>query len=98
MIKDIKKYAYSLGFDLFRIIPATPLTTEARHLKDWLDKGYEGDMDYMDRNPEKRANPQEILPGAKSIICLGMNYYQKSDAENFKVARCWSDFRTCICS
>lgn len=87
MNKEIKDFAQELGFDLVAIIPANPLTTEAAHLKEWLNKGFEGEMDYMERDPEKRSNPQKILSGAKSIICLGLNYYQNSDAENFKVAR-----------
>lgn len=87
MHKEITNYAQELGFDLVRIIPATPLKAEGEHLKDWLSKGFEGDMEYMERTPEKRSNPQEILPGAKSIICLALNYYQKGSDENFKVAR-----------
>ncbi len=87
MNKEIKKIAKELGFDLVAIIPATPLTTDGEHLKDWLSKGFEGEMEYMERDPEKRSNPQEILPGAKSIICLAMNYYQKGDDSDFKVAR-----------
>lgn len=87
MNKEIKKFARDLGFDLVAIIPADPLDTEAAHLEEWLKKGYEGEMDYMGRDSEKRSNPQQILPGAKSIISLGLNYYQESNSKNFKVAR-----------
>jgi len=88
MIKETRKFAHSLGFDLFRIIDANPLEKEAKHLQTWLDKGFEGDMDYLDKEPQKRTNPQKILPEAKSIICLGMNYYQKgSNHADCKVAR-----------
>lgn len=87
MIKEIKNYAKELGFDLFRIIKADPLPKEAKHFKNWLKQGFEGDMEYMDRDPEKRTNPQKILPGAKSIICLGMNYYQEGGDSDFKIAR-----------
>ncbi len=88
MNKEIKKFAKELGFDLFRIIDANPLPEEADRLRIWLNRGFEGDMDYLDKDPQKRTDPQKILPEAKSIICLGMNYYQKVDpASNCKVAR-----------
>ena len=87
MNKEIKDFAQELGFDLVAIIPAIPLEEEKMHLKDWLSKEYEGDMEYM-KNADKRSDPQSILPGAKSIICLGMNYYQEADPDaDCKVAR-----------
>jgi epoxyqueuosine reductase len=87
MIKEISNYAKDLGFDMVSVIPADQLENDAGYFNDWLSKGFEGDMKYMEKDPEKRTDPQEILPGAQSIICLGMNYYQDSNAENFKVAR-----------
>lgn len=87
--KETKEFAINLGFDLIGIIPAEPLKFDGAHLKKWLAQGFEGDMDYMEKNPEARSNPQEILPGAKSVICLGLNYFQTADnaSSNFKVAR-----------
>ncbi|MFC1810149.1 tRNA epoxyqueuosine(34) reductase QueG [Patescibacteria group bacterium] len=88
MHKEIKNFALKLGFDLVRIIPAKPLATEAKHLKDWLQQGFDADMEYMEKNSQARTDPQKILPGAKSIICLGMNYYQKGAGNaDCKVAR-----------
>jgi epoxyqueuosine reductase len=87
MNKEIKDFAKELGFDLIRIVSAEPLAEEAEYFKKWLDAGYEGDMEYMLKNPNARSNPREILPGAKSVICLAMNYYQKGSHGNFKVAR-----------
>jgi len=63
------------------------LKEESGHFKEWLSAGFEGDMKYMEKEPEKRTNPQKILPGAKSIICLAMNYYQDAPDSDFKVAR-----------
>lgn len=87
MNNEIKEFAKELGFDLVRIIKAEPLSKDSLYLKKWLDLGYEGDMAYMSRDSNSRANPQKILPGAKSIICLAMNYYQKGAQSDFKVAR-----------
>jgi len=74
--EQIKDFAYSLGFNIVKIIPAEPSKKDGEYFEKWLDKGFAGDLDYMKKNPEKRFNPQEILPEAKSIICLAVNYYQ----------------------
>lgn len=78
---EIKSFARSLGFNLVNIIPARPLPEEEEHVKKWLKKGFEADLEYMKKSPEKRTDPEKILPGAKSIICLAINYYQEKPAE-----------------
>jgi epoxyqueuosine reductase len=87
MNKEIKDFAKNLGFDLVRIIKAEPLKQQDEYLKKWLDSGFEGDMTYMDREPSKRTDPQKILPGARSVICLAMNYYQPGSDSDYKVAK-----------
>ena len=67
--------AHQLGFAACRVASASaPL-----HLKeftDWVDAGAAGEMAYLHRAQEKRADPKEILPGARSIIVLATNYWQ----------------------
>lgn len=67
--------AGELGFDLIGFAKAERLTDELIHLNDWLSRGYNADMDYMNRNREKREDVSLILPGAKSVISMAMNYY-----------------------
>ena len=43
-------------------------------LTDWLRRGYQGTMAWLERTPEKRANPQLVLPGCRSVISVGLNY------------------------
>jgi epoxyqueuosine reductase len=43
-------------------------------LTDWLRRGYHGTMAWMERTPDKRADPRHVLPGCRSIISLGINY------------------------
>ncbi len=71
----IVKMAKSLGFDLVGFAEAELLKTETDNLNKWLASGYHAGMKYMERNLEKRVDIKEILPSAKSIISLGMNYY-----------------------
>lgn len=71
----IKQKAIALGFDLVGITTADPLAdTQIAHFKSWLTNGSAGQMDYMKRNLEKRTNPARLLKGAKSIICVALNY------------------------
>lgn len=43
-------------------------------LSEWLQRGYHGTMAWIERTPNKRADPSEVLPGCRSIISLGINY------------------------
>lgn len=85
----IKNFAQNLGFHLVSIIPAYSLIEEKKHLTDWIKSGYAADLSYMKENFEKRADPEKNLQNAKSIISLGMNYYQQREDElaKAKVAR-----------
>ncbi len=57
--------------------PADPLAG-AQFYARWVALGFAGEMDYLKRNLEQRANPAAMVPGARTVICLGMNYYQKT--------------------
>lgn len=71
---DLEAYAASLGFEGFGVTSTDPLPDNASRLKEWLAQGYEGEMAYMRRDPERRACPEEHLPGAKSVIVMTMAY------------------------
>ncbi len=79
MDKHIKQYARSLGFNMVGITPAAPLEQEKEHFDTWLAKGYEADLAYMKKHIARRTDACQSLPGAKSVICLAMNYYQNRD-------------------
>jgi len=68
-------FARDLGFDSCRVAACSP-PAHANEFGDWLDEGAHGEMEYMARGAEKRRDPQKILPGAKSIIVLALNYFQ----------------------
>ena len=78
------KKAKQLGFDLVGFAKAEELTEETANLEKWLEKKYHGEMDYMQKNFEKRKDVSKILPGAKSVISLGMNYYTDEQYSNQK--------------
>jgi epoxyqueuosine reductase len=76
--------AHAVGFDLVGFAKAEILTEEISKLKEWLRKGYQSGMKYMERNLERRKNVNEVLPGAKSIISLALNYYTDNKYSNEK--------------
>ena len=67
--------AREIGFDSCRIACCSP-PAHGKEFRDWLDDGAQGEMNYMARGEEKRRDPRRILPGAKSIIVLALNYFQ----------------------
>lgn len=71
----IKQYALDAGFDRVAIVPAARLDTEAERLGSWLDAGYNAAMSWMARDPERRTDPREIFPAARSIVVVLKNYY-----------------------
>ncbi len=71
----IKNTASELGFNYCGISKAVQLTEDARRLEDWLSKGMHGDMHYMENHFDMRVNPQLLVPGAKSVITLLLNYF-----------------------
>ncbi len=55
--------------------------TRAAHLWEWLHRGYQGTMAWMERDPERRSDPRRVLPGCRSVISVGMNYYTDNQAD-----------------
>jgi epoxyqueuosine reductase len=73
--RSIKSEAKRLGFDYCGISKADFLEEEAPHLENWLNKNMHGQMSYMQNYFDKRLDPRLLVPGAKSVISLLLNYY-----------------------
>ncbi len=73
-MNDIKQCALELGFDLVGITSAAPPPHGAM-LRHWLNNHYHGEMGYMARRVDERLNLNRILPGVRSVIVVGMNYF-----------------------
>jgi epoxyqueuosine reductase len=72
---QIVTLARELGFDLCRFARADA-PEHATQFREWLDRGEGGEMNYLARNAEKRCDPQQVLPEAKTVIILALNYFQ----------------------
>jgi len=76
----IKEKALELGFSVVGIAaPADELHIEGARLREWLHRGYHASMDWMNRDIEKRIDPRKVLPEAKSVLCVAMNYYSSTN-------------------
>ena len=71
----IKQEAKRLGFLACGIAKAEFLSEEAPRLEKWLQKGFHGEMQYMENHFDKRLDPRLLVPGAKSVISLLLNYH-----------------------
>lgn len=85
----IKTLSAQLGFDYCGIAKAEKLDADARRLEQWLNKGLHGNMQYMENYFDLRIDPCKLVPGAKSVITLLMNYYpaQQQQPNSPKIAR-----------
>ena len=86
----IKQKAEKFGFQSCGISKAEFLEEEAPRLEAWLNKGYHGEMKYMENHFDKRLNPALLVDGAKSVISLSYNYFPKEKIEaldNFKISK-----------
>ncbi len=73
------EFAREVGFDACRIARCDP-PPHAGEFREWLREGAAGEMQYMQRGEEKRCDPQKILPDAKSVVVLAINYWQGENA------------------
>ncbi len=71
--QKLKAQAYGLGFDLVGIAALGPMETSAA-FDAWLEKGYAGDMAYLERGAEKRRDSRLPFPDARSAIVVGLDY------------------------
>jgi epoxyqueuosine reductase len=76
---QLMSLAREIGFDSCRIA-ACGEPAHAVQFREWLHEGAHGEMNYMERGEEKRCDPQKVLPGARSIVVLGLNYFQGEQA------------------
>lgn len=75
MKAELSALAAQLGFAVCRVARCG-VPPHAREFGEWLDEGRHGEMAWMERNRERRGDPQAVLPGARSVVVVAMNYWQ----------------------
>lgn len=94
--RKLKEKAFEIGFHKIGIVRAENLKDEGGHLKQWLEKDFHGEMKWLEREPEKRSDPNLLFPGAKTVVVVALNYYTPHEHEETaakgKVSRyAWGD-------
>jgi epoxyqueuosine reductase len=82
--------AKALGFFDCGISKAEHLTNDEARMEQWLTAGNNGEMSYLERNREKRYNPELLVENAKSIVTVLFNYYPNRLLEqnnNYKISK-----------
>jgi epoxyqueuosine reductase len=75
----IRKWTRELGFEHCGIAKATRLDDDARRLESWLHQGRQGTMHYMENYFDLRIDPTRLVPGARSVITLLLNYFPATE-------------------
>ncbi|MFB3828068.1 MAG: tRNA epoxyqueuosine(34) reductase QueG [Bryobacteraceae bacterium] len=71
----IRSLARECGFELAGVAPAEPLRADFEYYRGWVERGFAGRMGYLaDRRAGVRADPRNLLPSARSVICVGKLY------------------------
>ncbi len=92
----IKARARAEGFHKVGIVAAGALDDERARLEEWLRRGYHGTMQWLARDPVQRADPRLVMPQARSIVVVALNYYtphaHADDPTRGKISRyAWGD-------
>lgn len=77
---DIRQWGLDLGFAETSFSPASTNQAE-QFLQQWLDQGFQGEMEWMARHGSKRTRPQELVPGTLSVISVRLDYLGDTDQE-----------------
>lgn len=93
---QIRAKAYEIGIQKIGIVRADAMADERRGLKEWLGLGYHGEMAWIEREPEKRADPRLLYPEAKTVIVAAINYFtphaHQTSVDRGKISRyAWGD-------
>ncbi len=84
---EVKSHAHALGFDLVGITTANSLHPHDKYLEQWLAAGMHGEMAYMADHAGTAADPRRVVPGARSVVVVGLSYRWDADKPDARVPR-----------
>lgn len=101
--ENIKKLAADAGFDLCGIAPCRHLARNEEWFGEWLARGYQSSLGYMERNVEKRFDPRKLVEGARTAVVCAAAYKNRAGEgyppeHRAKIASyaCTTDYHTTI--
>jgi len=88
----IRSTSLNLGFDKVGFSKAGSIGENGRNLKIWLEKGYQGTMNWMEERSKERTDIRNYFPGAKSVVSLAINYFHGEAKGEMKLSNyAWGD-------
>ena len=70
----LQRWALEAGFDRAGVAVLEP-SAQGAHLRRWLERGEHASMEWMARRIEIREDPSRLLPGARSALCVALQYH-----------------------
>jgi len=86
ILDRLRSQAEALGFHALEVAPV-PLDLRQDYYEKWISKGKHGTMQWMARNNDRRLHPESLIPEARSIIVVAMNYYQADPDRPYRIAK-----------
>lgn len=84
LLTRIRAYGHEAGFQQVGISDIDLSTAESR-LRDWLARGFHGQMHFMERHGSKRTRPSELLPDTVRVITARMDYWPENTTDPWSV-------------
>jgi len=78
--EQLKSWALAAGFDRAGVAALSPSANGEAYLR-WLARGDQAGMGYLERRVEARLDPASLLPGARSALCVALQYWPLSSDE-----------------
>ncbi len=85
--RDLDRVAIDLGFDVVAVAEAAALARDGARLEDWLGRGRHAAMAWLERAPQRRSDPRELLPGCRSVVTLALNYWPGREPDPHPASR-----------
>jgi epoxyqueuosine reductase len=82
----LRAEALAMGFDVFGVAPVAA-DVRADYFRKWIADGMHGEMDWLAKNPDRRTDATRVLPEARSIVVVGLNYYQPHPPAAYRIAK-----------
>ncbi len=82
----LRAEALAMGFDAFGVAPVAA-DVRADYFRKWIADGMHGDMGWLAKNPDRRTDATRVLPEARSIVVVGLNYYQPHPPAAYRIAK-----------
>jgi epoxyqueuosine reductase len=84
--ENLRAEALAMGFDVFGVAPIHA-DVRAEYFKKWILDGMHGGMDWMAKDLDRRTQATRVMPEARSIIVVGLNYYQPQPNSEYQIAK-----------